>query len=140
MKKINSLLLYITITVTVIVVVYFFFFGSSSAGVGTILIWAYILLALGVLCLILIPILNIGANPASLRKGAINIAFIVVLFGIAFLISSDAQTVATQAMLDPPSSIAMKITDTGLFATYLLLLLAIGAILFGTLYANIKNR
>ena len=140
MKKINNLLLYVIIAITVIVTAYYFFFGEMREHVGTLLVWAYVLLGLGVLCLILIPFLNIGANPSSLKKGAINIAFIVVLFGIAYLLSSDTQTAATLAMPDPPSSTAMKITDTGLFATYLLLVLAVGAILFGTLYAGIKKR
>jgi uncharacterized membrane protein len=139
MKKINSLLLYVAIAITTIVTIYYFFVGNQESNVGTLLIWAYILLALGVVLLICIPILNIGANPASLKKAAVSIAFLVALFVIAYILSSDAQTVTTQAMLTPPSATTMKITDTGLYATYLLMVLSIGAILFGTIYGSVKK-
>ena len=140
MKKINNILLYVIISITVVLAVYFFFFGEMKDNVGVLLTWAYILIGLGVVFLILVPFLNIKTNPASLKKGGIGIALIAVLMGISYLISSDAQTVTTLAMLPPPSGTAMKIIDTGLHATYLLLCLAVLAILFGTIYLSIKKR
>jgi len=143
MKKINNILLYVIIAVSLALVFYYFFFGGASLEkAGTLLVWSYILLGLGVLLLVCVPILNIGANPASLKKGGMSIAFLLVLFGIAMLFSSDAQTAATLSwpLEKQPSSTEMKIIDTGLFATYLLLILSVVAILFGTLYASLRKR
>ena len=140
MKKINNILLYVIIAISVVVAIYFFFFGEMKDNVGTLLTWAYVLLGLGILLLILVPFVNLGANPSALKKGGISIAFIVVLLGLSYLLASDTQTVATQAMLEPPSATTLRITETGLLATYLLLILSIAAIIFGSIYVSIKKR
>jgi len=141
MKKINNILLYVILAISAFMTIYYFFFGGTEfTRVGNLLIWAYILLGLGVLLLILVPFLNIGANPSSLKKGGISVAFIVVLFALSYFLSTDAHTVSTQAMLEPPSSTTLKIIDTGLLATYLLLVASVVAILFGAVYISIKKR
>jgi|GEM_PF-1123784 len=141
MKKIKNILMYVIITISVVMTIYFFM-DAHEPRAGHLLLWAYILLGFGILLLITIPILNIGTNPGSLKKGAMSIAFMVVLFGIAFLFASDAQTPTTAAMINPPppSATTMRITDAGLLATYLLLVIAVCSILFASLFASLKKR
>ena len=143
MKKINNLVLYVFVAVSVALIIYFFLFGGDQyTKSGTLLTWSYILLGFGVLLLVCVPILNIGANPASLKKGGMSIAFLLVLFGVAMIFSSNAQTAATLSwpVDKQPSSTEMKVIDTGLYATYLLLVLSVVAILFGSLYSAIRKR
>ena len=139
MKRITNILMYIIIAISAVMTIYFFL-DPHEPRAGSLLIWAYVLLGMGIVSLLVIPLLNIGANPSTLKKGGINIAFMVVLFGIAYVISSGAQTATTKEWLIPPSEMTMRISDAGLYATYILLVVAVVAILFSSVYAGYKKR
>ena len=139
MKKITNLLIYVIMAISAIMVVYFFL-DPHEPRAGSLLIWAYVLLGMGIVSLLVIPLLNIGTNPSALKKGGISVAFIVVLFGISYVISSGAQTVTTKEWLIPPPEMTMRITDAGLYATYILLVIAVIAIFFSSVYSGYKKR
>ena len=139
MKKVSNILMYVIIAISLIVTIYFLA-DPHEERAGTLFIWTYILMGLGIALLVAVPILNVRTNPASLKKGAINIAFMVVLFGLAYLFASDSQTTATAAQTIPPSPATLKITDTGLIATYLLLAIGVCSIIFASVYTGLKNR
>ena len=138
MKKLLNILTYLIFAITAVVLVYFWM--AKDERVGTILVWGYIILALGVVLLLLTPLFSIASNPKSLKKMAISVGFVAVLFGIAYLLSSGEQTAATMMKPVPPKAQTLQFIDTGLIATYFLLLLALLSIIGGTLFASIKNR
>ncbi|MCL1974293.1 MAG: hypothetical protein FWG54_05710 [Bacteroidetes bacterium] len=138
MKKLLNILIYLIFAVTAVVLVYFWM--AKDERVGTLLVWGYIVLALGIVLLLLTPLFNIASNPKMLRKMAVSIGFIVVLFGLAFLLSSGDQTISTAMKPDPPKAQTLKIIDTGLIATYFLLAIALLSVLGGSVLASIRNR
>ncbi|MDR2585357.1 MAG: hypothetical protein LBC84_03945 [Prevotellaceae bacterium] len=145
MKKIISLITYLIIAVTAVVTVYFLLALSSDGDVqraraGIFLSWAGILLVAGALLAIILPLIDILSNPKGLKKMALNIGFIVVVFCIAFLLASGSQTPSTLAMPDVPSTQIMKLTDMGLKTTYLLFGISLLAIVFSSVLNTIRNR
>ena len=138
MKNLPKILTYTIVAITAVVFVYFAL--NMQERVGTFLVWAYILFGLATLLVVVLPLFNIASNPQALKKSAINLGFMIVVFGIAFLLASGAQTSVTEAMLEPPSFATMKITDMGLKATYILFVIAFLAILFSSAISAIRNR
>ena len=138
MKKLLNILTYIIFAITAAVLVYFWM--AKDERVGTILVWGYIVLALGVALLLLTPLFSITSNPKTLKKMAVSVVFIVVLFGLAFLLASGDQTAATAMKPEPPTAQTLKLIDTGLIATYFLLALALLSVVGGSVLASIRNR
>ena len=140
MKRLN-LLTYVIMAISAVITVYFMLDTSMEGGrVGPYLVWAYILLGSAILLILVLPLFNIVSNPKALKKMAINVGFIVVVLGLAFLLASSAQTTVTEAMPEPPSAFTMKLTDAGLKAAYFLFSGSLLAILFGAVLGVIRNR
>jgi len=139
MKKYLNILTYVVLIITFIMTV-IFLMNPDEPHAGTFLLWSYILFALGIGLVIILPVLNMASNPKAIKKMLRNLVLLVVVFGGAYLLSSGAQTTTTAAMLKPPSISALKMTDTGLIITYALCLIALLAIVASSAYAAIKNR
>ena len=141
MKKISSLFLYITMAISVVVIAYFFWEMKSPSRVNILLIWTYVLFAVAILLTLVFSLVNAASNPKSLRKMALNIGFLVVVLGVAFLLSSSAQTSVTAALPDgPPSAMAMKLTDMALKSAYFLFSITVLAAIFSPVIASMRNR
>jgi steroid 5-alpha reductase family enzyme len=89
------------------------------------IIIAYILLAVAVLTAVVFPIIQLAKNPKGAKGALVGIGALVVVVAISFVLSSD----------DNPSKIeitaeAAKQVDTGLFAFYILAIVAVGALVY----------
>lgn len=94
------------------------------------IIAAYILLAVAVVTAIGFPILDVIKNPKGAKGALIGIGAIVVVFGISYTLGSEVN----------PSKIEIsggtaRLVDTGLFAFYILSIVAIIA----TIYAEVSK-
>lgn len=100
--------------------------------INTNLIWVYILLAIGAGSAIIASILHTISDGAAAKQGLISLGFLVVVALVAYFLASDAiptfhgvDKYIADGTLTPKIS---KMIGTGLYATYILVFLAIAAI------------
>ncbi len=105
---------------------------------NVLLYFAYILFFATILAAVVLPLMNLLDNPKGLKKGLLSIVVVVVVFGLAFLMSSGKPL---DAVVNPaPSVLTLKITDTGLIVTYILAAVSIIAIVGGGIINMVRNR
>ena len=138
MKKFLQLLTYVVLGVSALMTLLFFL--NKNGQVGNFLIWAYVLFFAAIALVVILPLFNIASNPQGIKKMLRNLVLLVVVFGGAYLIASGDQTAATAVMKTSPSSAAMRMTETGIYITYALCLIALLAIVGSSVYTAIKNR
>ena len=132
MKKALSLLKYILLAIGLITVILVIVRGD--AGVGTMLTWGYVLLGIGVLAAVLFPLFNLAQNPKGAMSNLMGLGVVVVILVIAYALSSgEPIRLATGEMYEDAGS--LKLTDTGLYTTYVAL---VGAVLVAVL-GEIRN-
>ena len=97
--------------------------------IDTNLVWAYILVALGAGIAVIFSLMHTFTDAAAAKQGLISLVFMVVVFGIAYVLASDAiptfvgvEKYIADGTLTPKVS---KLVGTGLYATYIMLFLAI---------------
>ena len=141
MKKILNILIYTIAAVSVIIAFYFFLGMNDEGRVGILLYWTYILFAVVVVLALVSALFNATSNPKSLKKMALNIGFLVVVFGASYLFASSAQTPVTEALpTGPPTAMAMKLTDMALKVTYFLFAVTILVAILSPAISAIRNR
>ncbi|MBN2484924.1 MAG: hypothetical protein JXB34_03015 [Bacteroidales bacterium] len=141
MQKISSIVLYILAAISVILAVMFFVSGSIegdfglSKYVGHNLVWAVVLLGLAVVAALVSSIWYMVTHPKVLIGGLISLAFVVVLFLIAyFLAPSEAFSFKDFDVTAATS----KWVSTGLNLTYILGGIAIFGMVFSEIYRAFK--
>ncbi len=102
---------------------------NMGSWINTNLIWAYILLAFGAGAAIIAAILHTLTDKKAMKQSLISLGFLVVVAVISYLLASDAmptfygvERYIENGTLTPQIS---KWIGTGLYATYILLALAI---------------
>ena len=138
MPKYLKILSYFLLILTLVLGVIFYAAPIKDLMSEVMLYYAYVLFFLSILAAILLPLKNFYDNPKGLKKVLIYIAAVVVVFGLSYLMSSGAPL---DVNVEPaPSTITLKITDTGLYVTYILAFCSVLAILYGGISKMIKNR
>lgn len=103
------------------------------------LTWAYILVLLTLLAAIVFPLISVFSNTKSLIRMGIVLAGTAAILVVAYLLSSDTpmQIVGYDGTgnTDPGT---LKMVDTVLFVTYMLMGLAIGSILYSVISKAVK--
>jgi len=101
------------------------------------LLWAYILLIFGVGVIILAGLYHMITDINAAKKGLISLVFLGAVALVAYLLASDEipQFVGVQKYIDNGTLTPQvaKLVDTGLYATYILLGLAILSIVFSSI-------
>lgn len=105
---------------------------AMNSWVNSNLVWAYILIAVGAGIAILAGLANMATDKKAAKGGVISLAFMGAVVLISYLIASPEipQFVGVEKFLNDGTlneSVA-KWVDTGLYATYLLLGIAIVSI------------
>jgi hypothetical protein len=89
---------------------------------------AYGLLGLAALAAIIMPLINSIGNPKSLLKGLIGVVLILILFGIAYVISGSEVT-ATYMKFGVDTGMS-KFVGASLITMYLLVVISLVGIFF----------
>lgn len=105
---------------------------AMNSWVNTNLVWAYILIAVGAGIAILAGLVNMLTDKKAAKGGLISLAFMGAVVLISYLLASPEipQFIGVEKFLnngDLNETVA-KWVDTGLYATYILLGLAIASI------------
>ncbi len=134
--KIVTIVLWVLLIVSAVLVVSLMVNISDNEADATMggwinsnLIWAYILMAVGAGIAVLSGLFHMATDMQAAKKGLISLVFVVAVALVSYLLASDAlpqfagvQKFINDGTLTPQVS---KLVETGLFATYILLGIAI---------------
>ena len=128
----------ILIIVSVVLLVLGFTAGWKESNVDTLLTWTYIMVGLAIAAVLIVGLV-IGAinDPKSLVKLGIGLVVVAVVCFLAYLIAPGAPAMG---MLQQPSAATLKLTDTILYLTYFVGIVAILSIVVGEIRLAITNK
>ncbi len=112
--------------------------ANNALASETILNFAYIMIVLAVLSIIVGVVIGGMHDPKSLMRLGISLLIIAAICFVVYLIAPG--TPAQGLITEQPSDGVLKLTDTVLYLAYILSALAVVAIIVGELRIAIKNR
>ena len=109
---------------------------TMGGWINSNLVWTYILLAIGAGIAVLAGLFHMATDIKAAKKGLISLVFLVAVAVVSYLLASDAipqfagvQKFINDGTLTPQVA---KMVDAGLYATYILLAIAVLSILFSS--------
>lgn len=129
--KLVKYLSYLLLAVSAVLIVLFYAQGTPESMVSTILGWAYILLGVAIVSMLVLPLFfRSGKKTQKSTLIAIAIFAVVVIFAVATSSSAPLEGVATSV---EPSASDLKFTDGAVMSAGLLIAVAFIAIIVGSL-------
>lgn len=112
---------------------------GNAMGVNVMLIYTYVVFAVALLLSIFFPIAQIVSNPKGAMRTLVGLIAMIVIFGISYLLASDAPVPnpAENGFFTNP--MVLKLTDVGLYATYAILVISFIVILWGEIRSALKR-
>ncbi|MDL2320394.1 hypothetical protein LJC45_04605 [Alistipes sp. OttesenSCG-928-B03] len=134
-KKLSSIVQYVLFAVSLVALVFVFLKGE--AGLDFILIWTYIMLGLAIVITVLMAAVNISKNPKGARRSLMGLGVLVVVLCISYFLSStDPVTLPDGSIYN--SEFGLRLTDIGLYTTYLALVGALAVAVIGEVRKSFK--
>ena len=133
LSKILNIVLYVLLGVSALLGVLFYL---ESISADLIIYWCYTLFGLGAAAAIILPIINLGKNPAGAKGALIGLIALVLVFVISYMIAGDEMLPKYEAFIDGPED--SRKVGMGLIAFYILALGAIGAVVYSSISKMIK--
>jgi len=110
---------------------------TMGGWINTNLIWAYILMAVGAGTAVIAGLLHMFTDIKAAKKGLISLVFLGVVALVSYLLASDEipQFLGVQKFINDGTLTAQvaKLVDAGLYATYILLGLAVLSVMLSGL-------
>ena len=129
--KLVKYLYYLLLAVSAVLIVLFYAQGTPESMVSTILGWAYVLIAVAVVSMLVLPLFfKSGKKVQKSTLIAYGIFAVVVL--VAVLFSSDAALEGVTTSVEPSAS-DLRFTDGAVMAAGLLIAVAFVSIIIGSL-------
>ena len=119
------------------------FLGTMDQNLGEypyidlLLRWTYIMLGISISAMVLLPILGMIKDPKSAVRSLLGLGIVLVILAICYAFS-DATPISTPAK-EFTNPMELRLSDTGLYATYVALAIAIVAIFVGEIYKFFKK-
>ncbi len=141
MKNISKITVWVLFAVSILLtVLYIINIGGSKldAWTYTYLNWAYVLVALSIILIVLLPILTLKQRTVKIKPLLITLAIAIVLVGGSYLLApATPVTLATGTVVEGS---VVKITDTSLYMTYILVVLSGVAIVGGSIFNALRKN
>lgn len=104
---------------------------ALKAAANPLIVWAYILIAIAAVTAILFPVGYLIRNPRKAVKALISIALLALVFFIGYLLadSTPIHTATSNTNPDFSDRGVLLLTDTGIITTYIMLCIAVLALL-----------
>jgi len=142
MKKIANIFIFIIFAITIAVGIYFFPQARQDMDrgvMGLFLIWVYIMFGLTVVIVLTLPLFS--TKPQAFKKMLLSIGFLVVVLGISYLLGSSTPSAGMSNLPNGiPSGTTLRLIDVYVIGTYIMLVLAILALIFSSVLNSIRNR
>lgn len=130
-NKSLKLFFYVLLIVSVVIGLAFLFFnGDDNRMVSPILNWAYILLFIGIVLAVVLPLFFRSGRGG--KKTLWELVILVAVLLVSFLLAS-GNAVSLSPSVPEPTHGTLKMTDTVLITSIILLVGAILATIFGSL-------
>ena len=142
-NKIFKLVMWVLVVISVVLLVWGFLTGfeaNDGRGVEILLYWAYIILAIAILAVVVFGLI-IGAknDPKSLVRLGIGLVIIAAICFVAYLLAPGKMPLQwTNTTI--PTATELKLTDTILNLTYFTGALAIISIIVGEIVMAVRNK
>ncbi|MFA5660801.1 MAG: hypothetical protein WC923_00665 [Bacteroidales bacterium] len=141
MKKLSKITLWVLFAISIVLTILYYLNTSGDnldAWTYTYLNWAYVMVGLSVLLIILLPILTFRQRTVKVKSLLLILVIAVVLVGGSFLLAPGTPvTMATGSVVEGS---VVKFTDTALYMTYILLAFSAIAIIGGSVYNALKKN
>ena len=142
-SKLFKLVMLVLIVISVVLLVWGFLTGfeaNDGRAVEVLLYWAYIILAIAVLAVVVFGLVISAKNdPKSLVRMGIGLLVIAAICFIAYLLAPGKMPLQwTNAKM--PTASELKLTDTILNLTYFTGALAIISIIVGEIVMAVRNK
>ena len=111
---------------------------ATTGMLDIVLFWAYALVIAAIVLVVVLSIINMAGNKKSLKKTGILLLIAVVLIGVSYLLASGDPIAVNMEV--QPSHATLKMTDTLLNLSYALVVIALLALVWGSVRNLIKNR
>ncbi|MDR2886299.1 MAG: hypothetical protein LBU95_05925 [Rikenellaceae bacterium] len=128
-----SIIRYVLLAVSALLVIVWALFMPNDS-VDAMLYWCYALMAIAVGLLIILPTANMIKNPKGAMRSMIGLAIVVVLC-VVFYSMGSAEPVPNSGGGFFEDRFTLKISDTGLYMTYV----ALAATILIAVYGEIRN-
>lgn len=138
--KWNKYLSYLLFAISIVFAL-IFFFGDPKKMTMPFLGWAGVLLAIAVVLVIILPLKGVFQNKAALKRLSFLLLGTIVVCVVCYLLATPAPP--SQSVLDrgvTASGSTMRLTETGLYITYFLVIVSILSLVGFSIYNSIKNR
>lgn len=133
--KYISFVRYGLIAISLIIIALFLITMNQVTGVypyiDLLLRWTYVMLFFSVAIVILLPIAGMVKNPKGAGRTFIGVGILLVVVAISYALSDGTTIVTPAATYD--NIMELKLSDTGLYATYIAFAGAVAAIVVGEL-------
>jgi len=105
--------------------------GTVGGALGTdaLLIYAYILLAIAIVVALIFPIINIIRNPKGAMRSLMGLGIMIVILAATYFFSSTTPVQIPDQVISNP--FVLRVTDMGLYTTYIMIVAAFLAIVYG---------
>lgn len=132
MKTVLNIIKYALLLISVLVVVLLVVRGEN--GVDLALTWTFILVGIALAVTLLMPLVNIAQNPKGALRSLIGLAIVVVVLGIAYAMAGTAPVPNSEGGFFTNVT-DLKISDMGLYTTYI----ALGGAILVAILGEIRN-
>ena len=129
--KLVKYLSYLLLGVSAALIIAFYAMGTPETMVSTILNWAYILVGIALVSMVVLPLFFRDGKKTN-KSTLIAYGIFAVVVVVAVLFSSDAPLQGVTTSVEPSAS-DLKFTDGGVMAAGLLIAVSFVAILVGSL-------
>ena len=129
--KLVKYLSYLLLVVSAVLIIAFYAMGTPETMVSTILGWAYILIGLAIVSMLVLPLFFRDGKKMN-KSTLLAYGIFAVVVVVAVLFSSDAPLEGVTTSVEPSAS-DLKFTDGGVMAAGLLIAISFVAILVGSL-------
>lgn len=104
---------------------------AQKTAANPLIIWAYVLLAIAAVTAVLFPVGYLVRNPRKAVKALVALALLVLVFFVGYLLADPTPIQTATSITNPDFSDrgVLLMTDTGIITTYIMLGLAVLALL-----------
>lgn len=135
--KYLSIVRYVLIVVSVIVVLLPFITSTGAVqDVDAMLQWTYAMIGITVASVIILPLFNLAKNPKAAVRSFVGILIVGVVFAVAYSLADSTPIEAATKTYDNVTE--LKLSDTGLYMTYVAFSVAIVSIVVTEVYNLFK--
>ena len=129
--KLVKYLYYLLLAVSAVLIIAFYAMGTPETMVSTILNWAYVLVGIALVSMIVLPLFFKSGKKVQ-KSSLIAYGIFAVVVVVAVLFSSEAPLEGVSTSVEPSAS-DLKFTDGGVMAAGLLIAVSFIAIIAGSL-------